>query len=504
MKTFKVMEQSMRSMWLLTAALVLGLILPHFAEATEISSCKYLQIVDFTSDPYGIANELRKQGAERGFVIVLGPSEVPLDERTKACVMAGNWSSNATGGRVNMRVVDGIKQEPIAEASAGGTAWWSASRTVHSVVGKVYSQLGYSGFNEQAYFQRLKRQYPERPKIAISEAEIKKSEPHNHIEGVWSESQNNYRLGIIPSPANTNADFVAVILESHSGLWQPGEIKAEFHATASPDLFTCTWYAANKTASGTTFSIDHDAVLRGTIQTEKGPLEMVLLRAWPTTESNARPAEPSSATSGTGFLIDTGGLIATNWHVIDTAKNLTVSFPGDITALKADVPVRDTVNDLAIIRIADSSRLPNGCRELPFQLASARNVSLGEHVTTVGYPLSTVLGSAPKFSEGSIASKSGLQDDPRWFQISAPTQPGSSGSPLFDKDGNIVGVVVATLDAAKAYQLTSAIPQNVNWAIKSDYLLNLAGMIPDAKLASRTGLFSAEKAAACIALIKAW
>jgi hypothetical protein len=67
-----------------------------------------------------------------------------------------------------------------------------------------------------------------------------------------------------------------------------------------------------------------------------------------------------------------------------------------------------------------------------------------------------------------------------------------------------VGVVVATLDAAKAYQLTSAIPQNVNWAIKSDYLLNLAGMIPDAKLASRTATFSAEKAAACIALVKAW
>jgi serine protease Do len=477
---------------------------PHFAEANEINSCKYLQIVDFTSDPYGIANELRKQGAQRGFVIVLGPNEVPSDEHAKACQMAGSWSSNSIGGRVTMRVVDAIRQEPIAEASAGATAWWTAGRAVHSVVGKIYDQLGYSGFNEQAYFQRFKRQYPDRPKIAISEADVKKLDRHNHIEGIWSESQNQYRLGIIPAPANANADFVAVILESHIGLWQPGEIKAEFHATASPDVFTCTWYAADKKASGTTLSIDHESVLRGTIQTQKGPLEMVLLRAWPTGDSNVRAAEPSSGASGTGFLIDTAGLIATNWHVIDKAKNVTVSFPGDTTALKADVVVRDTVNDLAIIKVAESSRLPSGCHELPFQLASARSVSLGEHVTTVGYPLSTILGSAPKFSEGSIAAKSGLQDDPRWFQISAPTQPGSSGSPLFDKDGNIVGIVVATLDAAKAYQLTSAIPQNVNWAIKSDYLLNLAGMMPDAKLATRTGAFTAEKAAACIALVKAW
>lgn len=67
-------------------------------------------------------------------------------------------------------------------------------------------------------------------------------------------------------------------------------------------------------------------ILRGTIQTESGSQEMVLIRAWPTTESDSRPAEPSSEATGTGFLIATDGLIATNWHVIDKAKNLSVSF----------------------------------------------------------------------------------------------------------------------------------------------------------------------------------
>jgi hypothetical protein len=68
----------------------------------------------------------------------------------------------------------------------------------------------------------------------------------------------------------------------------------------------------------------------------------------------------------------------------------------------------------------------------------------------------------------------------------------------------VVGIVVATLDAAKAYQLTSSIPQNVNYAIKADYLLSLVAMLPGDALASRTTAFSPEKAAQCVAIIRAW
>jgi serine protease Do len=115
-----------------------------------------------------------------------------------------------------------------------------------------------------------------------------------------------------------------------------------------------------------------------------------------------------------------------------------------------------------------------------------------------------MLGSNPKFSEGVVSSKSGWHDDPRSLQISAQVQPGSSGSPLFDNDGNIIGVVVATLDAIKVYQAASAIPQNVNFAIKADYLLSLAAMLPGGSLGSRTTAFSPDKASQCVAIIRAW
>jgi hypothetical protein len=65
-------------------------------------------------------------------------------------------------------------------------------------------------------------------------------------------------------------------------------------------------------------------------------------------------------------------------------------------------------------------------------------------------------------------------------------------------------VVVATIDAAKVYQAAGAIPQNINFAIKADYLLSLAAMLPEGSLSSRTTAFSPEKASQCVAIIRAW
>lgn len=80
-------------------------------------------------------------------------------------------------------------------------------------------------------------------------------------------------------------------------------------------------------------------------------------------------------------------------------------------------------------------------------------------------------GFAPKLSKGEIASISGMQDDPRYFQISAPVQPGNSGGALVDERGNVIGVVAAKLNAATAFSTTEALPENVNYAVKSSFLL---------------------------------
>lgn len=116
--------------------------------ACQINACKYLLVTDFSSDPYGIARELRTQGRVRGFVVISIPSEVSADDTFKTCVMSGSWSAEGYGGSVSIRVVDAMSNEVMGEAATGGTNWWGISRTVRSAVGKIYSQLSYTGFNE--------------------------------------------------------------------------------------------------------------------------------------------------------------------------------------------------------------------------------------------------------------------------------------------------------------------------------------------------------------------
>ena len=77
-------------------------------------------------------------------------------------------------------------------------------------------------------------------------------------------------------------------------------------------------------------------------------------------------------------------------------------------------------------------------------------MKLGDMVVTVGFPDVSLQGFAPKLAKGEIASLSGSADDPRYFQISVPVQPGNSGGALVDERGNVIGIVSAKLDAGAA------------------------------------------------------
>jgi len=88
-------------------------------------------------------------------------------------------------------------------------------------------------------------------------------------------------------------------------------------------------------------------------------------------------------------------------------------------------------------------------------------------------------GFAPKLAKGEIASLSGASDDPRYFQISVPVQPGNSGGALVDERGNVVGVVSAKLSARAALASSGALPENVNYAVKSSFLLSFLESVPE-------------------------
>ena len=100
----------------------------------------------------------------------------------------------------------------------------------------------------------------------------------------------------------------------------------------------------------------------------------------------------------------------------------------------------DEANDIALLKAEG--------RFTALPVAASRAVRLGSTVATVGFPNIGLQGFSPKLAKGEIAAISGLQDDPRFFQISVPVQPGNSGGALVDERGNVVGIVCAKLDAA--------------------------------------------------------
>src|SRR4029453_2028385 len=105
-------------------------------------------------------------------------------------------------------------------------------------------------------------------------------------------------------------------------------------------------------------------------------------------------------------------------------------------------------------------------------LADPESFGLGERVFAIGYPARKILGGEAKFTEGVISSLS-VGGDAGYMQISVPVQPGNSGGPLFNRSGEVVGVVVASASALSFLKGTGALPQNVSWAVKGTFAVPL-------------------------------
>lgn len=213
----------------------------------------------------------------------------------------------------------------------------------------------------------------------------------------------------------------------------------------------------------------------------------------------AVPAQPKA--SGTAFLLTEDGMLATNWHVVADASKLTVEFPGHPQSFTAHILRRDVNNDLALLQITPFNLGDLSCRAVPLQSTTASRIKLGARVFAIGFPLEGLLGSQPKYTDGVISSRSGIDDDPRVFQITVPVQPGNSGSPLFTEDGYLAGVVVSSLSAKFLYSKVEAIPQNVNFAVKVDYLESLRDQ-PITVAPPKT--IDPEALAKCVAVVHVW
>jgi len=185
--------------------------------------------------------------------------------------------------------------------------------------------------------------------------------------------------------------------------------------------------------------------------------------------SNAASEPPTAAPStqminitGTGFVISNGGHIVTNNHVIkDCVGEIRGNFVGESYAPLRIVST-DEANDLALLQTQG--------KLMQVAVIRGNGVHSGDSVVAIGFPFHGLLTSDLTVTTGIINSLSGILNDSRFMQISAPVQPGNSGGPLLDTSGHIVGVVAEKLNALKIAKATGSIPENINFAIKTGAL----------------------------------
>jgi len=140
--------------------------------------------------------------------------------------------------------------------------------------------------------------------------------------------------------------------------------------------------------------------------------------------------------TGAGILIDSNGTILTNYHVVENAIKVTVSFEKG-KAVEAQVVGKDPSNDLAVLRIA-----PDGLTLHPLTLGDSSAVQVGDPVYAIGNPFDlerTLTTGVISALQRRITAPNGFEID-NVLQTDAPINPGNSGGPLLNALGQVIGI----------------------------------------------------------------
>jgi S1-C subfamily serine protease len=156
-------------------------------------------------------------------------------------------------------------------------------------------------------------------------------------------------------------------------------------------------------------------------------------------QMTAEPVIPFKS-GGSGFLIDVKGLLVTNAHVVKNASNIAVQNRSG-ASFNAKVVFLDVDKDLAILQIADSNF--KALSAIPYSI-SRSSTELASPIFTLGYPRDEIV-----YGEGYLSAKTGFDGDTLSCQVSIPANPGNSGGPVLNEQGEIVGILSTRETAAE-------------------------------------------------------
>jgi S1-C subfamily serine protease len=152
------------------------------------------------------------------------------------------------------------------------------------------------------------------------------------------------------------------------------------------------------------------------------------------------PAEAERTFTGSGFALNKNGYVLTSFHVVADARKVYIS-NARYEQLRMKVVYTNPALDMAVLKV-DEEKF-EGFTDIPYTFR--RSVAdPGEKVYTLGYPREDMV-----FGEGAVSSYTGFDGDTSAYEISIPVNPGNSGGPLFDHQGNLIGIVSGRNNSAE-------------------------------------------------------
>ena len=159
------------------------------------------------------------------------------------------------------------------------------------------------------------------------------------------------------------------------------------------------------------------------------------------TEKEKRKNNIIYKSGGTGFIIDAKGYLVTNFHVVNKARDIAVQ--NNKGEFIAKVVYTDPSKDIAILKIDDESFKPYSAIPYSISKSSAR---LAEPIFTLGYPKNEIV-----YGQGYLSSLTGFNGDTLSCQIEIAANHGNSGSPILNKNGEVVGILNARQNSTEGF-----------------------------------------------------
>ena len=430
--------------------------------AHKINGYKFIHIQE-TGNLYGVEDKLTKYFTDLGFETVASYNIEEMNSSDKGQLLVATYVWNIVQGGHSTLIL--TLRDTLVYKVAGQGISMTAKGDMKNALKKIFKQMDNLHYTYNPDLIKVKVE----SKISFaswSEDSIKsylRTKNTASIEGIYKNFSNNldyYRIAILKEKDT----YYGIIVETENKRWEKGDTKIVLHHIDKNnyDVDYYNFKGKKLNAIG-----QYDSRVLTFAYDDNGAKTEVPKSVWMSYSAFA------NTMGGTILLGVSEDLkekdLAKRFRIegVDDAERIRVvlCINGTPEEYNARILSVDKANDLALIAIKDNKF--NSLPSAPYKIGP-KVADVGTSVFTMGYPLSNVLGKEVKITDGIISSKTGYENDAVTYQISAPIQPGNSGGALFDKKGHLVGITNAGIPSA----------ENVGYAIKSSYLLNLIDSAP--------------------------